>query len=598
MQYGFKTAIALSFMVSSLSTLLFFQNCAEVQYVEPNANNSNQSIGDEYAERFIQLKPETESVEPTTAFKVLLVVDDSASMKKINDKLQASLDSLLVPIQNYPVLLKIITTSKLATDQATVQKGWSHKTTSLNIKSIISDAWRTKFSLEPNDAFENGYDVFFTLNHIDLYSFQKNDPDYLVKVANIKNRILELSNSGTGTQKEQALCNTLLALYDEGPYRLFQPGDKAAIIIVTDEDDSSTWHASGSTSKRSSCYNRYTYGNVGNPDVVKKQSTSYNLQTWNIRFTYSYDFNNDGKIENKNSTSDNGGLGLVASEFYSDYASKNPTSVIECTEAQKTAAYNYAKHLSPEPLNSNIVIQKCEIKSSWTALYGFGPNGENRCYTPFTEKNINYQNMADYYKRALNRVLVKESCKAYVSQSFSNRYISDFYIHNATDPEVLNVGIDKKANLPLSLQKSLLNRALDLFGNNSFSINAIIHKDAECLTSSASVGNKYMQLGVGSAAETSVRTMSICANDYNQVLGSLGQYIASVLKQELSFPKIKDDEIIKSASLIRAGVYQKLIAEQDYKIIFNADGSGTIKMINNILNENDIVEIQIIRKLN
>jgi hypothetical protein len=583
--------IALSITGAVLLGALLFQNCAEVQFIGPGGLAKQIGLGQEGTERTLILRPTDRSVVPTVPMKVLLVIDDSASMAASQVKLQESMRSLLEPLKNYPVELKIISTSGLKQSSSIENHGWSYKVTGLGVRTPVSDAWKAKFNFQPDEVFSGGYDVYYHLNNSDRYEIAANDVDFESKLNALNQRILQISASSTGDDREQGLCNTLLALYDHGPHRFFHPGDKAAIVILSDEDDSSRWHTNDTYEVRRDCRNRYTYGKIGNPTLPQVVTADYGYHAWTIHFDVAFERENDGQY-NPTTGGDNGGIRLKPAEA-ALVAGLSPSQTIPCEPRHIQESLNYSKSLFPVSKNRNHRITKCEIRATSTNLYSFGVADENRCGDSFYQGGTRYSSFEDYLTRAKEQILVAGSCSRSVSRTISQRNFSDFYIDGATDPEILNLTRTfPVAQHKASIQRALVNRAISLFGEDGFFISSIVHKDNQCLTSPAqSVGHGYISLGQGTAVADSIRSYSICSEVYNDAMADLVKQIRVVANNELILPVLLEGERVVEVVIIRDGERIPLSSD-DFSLIEQAEDEQTIiRIVEERLQLGDSVEI-------
>ncbi len=578
-----SSSIALALTVIA-AAFIGFQNCAEVRYLRPDSGGIDKILGDEGNPRRLLLTPTFTSKGLVSPVKILLVIDNSKSMTLNNRKLKDSVHTLLEPLKNIPVQLKIITTDALSQDRAAMEsQGWSVAVSGLSPKVSASSYLKNKFGILPHEVFAQGYDVFYYLNRVDLYDFLAEDPDFDAKVETVKNRIMQISASGKGSDREQALCNTLLALYDQGPNRHFHPGDKAAIVILTDEDDGSRWHTMDTTEWRRDCRNRYTYGSIGDTSQPNVENINYQLKTWNIKFEVAYERLNDGVAENK-SAGDNGGIPVSPSRF-PELIDADQSVRLECGNNELDSALNYAKHLVGSSLTRNVQVKNCRIEPAWTALYEFGDSSEDRCGSPFAVKGSNggtnsYQNMADYYRVAKSAILAKGACARQVSQGMKRRGFSDFYIDGALDPAIL--GTDR---LPLarhvpSIQKAIMNRSRELFGENGFYVSSIIHKTNQCVQGpSQSIGRSFMSLP-DQTPELAGRvfTSSICDADYRSSLSDLSRMISREFGAEIALNQVLADEEVESVVVQRGEVEIPLVKDVDYRLE-GLEGSSALNLV-------------------
>ena len=202
--------------------------------------------------------------------------------------------------------------------------------------------------------------------------------------------------------------------------------------------------------------------------------------------------------------------------------------------------------------------------------------------------------MTEYYRKAKNDIVVRGSCKKQIQQSMAGRDFSSFYIHNSSDPEVTEKPFDKNLVHQPMIQKAIVNRALQLFGEDGFSFTSIVHKDNECIPSAnQSVGTAYMNAGANSPLAHAFQSVSICKEEYNTVLESLAQHIQTMLSTKLTLPKLDADERVAKANIIRNNSRIPLIAGTDYQLVMFEDGSSLMQFTQGLLKEGDVIEVQI-----
>lgn len=564
--------------------LFGYQNCAEVQFLSPE-EALNQST--DLKTRIITLRPSTLVNEPSVPAKILLVVDNSKSMQGTHAKLRASLRSLLLPLSTHPVSIKIITTSAVASVTDLEEQGWSVKSTTLGPKTAVTADWRTRFKMVEGDHFAKGYDVYYTLNAKNRYEIAAEDPQFEAKIEEVKNRILTISELTAGSDREQPLCNTLLALYDRGPHRFFNVGDKGAVIVISDEDDSSRWQTHDTGEIRRDCRNRYTYGSIGNPDVPKSKRADYGMGLWRVRYQAAFDKLNDG-IPEPATAGDNGGIKVLLSER-AMVAGKAEGDTIECSPAQAERALSEAKRYNPAPMNINLRLVSCKVQSSWSALYGFGGVTEDRCTKPFAINNVTYQNLSDYYERSRSTLMVPSTCKRTISTIAGYKDFSQFYIDGATDPNILGAGSVPNSEHGESIKRAVIVRASELFEKDAFIHSAIVHKDPTCVGANQSIAKRYLTFGADSMFKSTFHTISKCETSFDKALTDLSTQIKYAVENLIPLPGLEAGETVLSIERIR-GTERLALSESDYAV--NRLGlNSSIQFKIGVLEPNDTIEI-------
>lgn len=591
-----KSVSIIATIISVLIIFSVFQNCAEVQFSTPLDNSGEQSLGNEKTERLVELVPSPTEMLPQVPFKVLLVIDSSVSMAQNYQKLEDNIDAFLQPLNTRDVVIKLISTSDLRKTKNLDGEGWTVSTSNLNERLNVSTYFQNKFQMSSNDKFIYGYDVYHHLNDKNIFRFSAGAPNLMSEIAKLKNAVLNMSSSEQGDDIEQGLCNSLLALYDEGPNRFFHEKDKAAVIIISDEDDSSVWHRDP-FEIRKNCSNRYTYGMFGDPLGAKSKSVNYELRHWAIRFTVDREVLNDGVWEAKQAGRDNGGI-PIASTSLQRVQGLVAGDTLSCNAGDLEKVMSYAKHLYPSSKNRNHVIKDCRIESTWTALWNFGPEGKDYCTQSFEDKGETYTDIYDFFNRGVGKVLVPNTCKRRVVERVDGTKFSDFYIYNSNDSNILNAKLQNQSEQRAAIKTSIVNRANELFGEDNYLFSMIVNKDETCTANNQQVGVNYLNLKNFLNNDDAFVSYSIC-DPLNNVFADLGKKVGTIASNKVDFNLINGDESIARVYLIRTGNLIELQEGKDYQLVEETINNQIKKYLvftDNLLEVTDLINVVLVKQ--
>ena len=511
-------------LISAVMVTTTFQNCAKVSYQlnQKNNANNNQSVVTKTA----QINP---SFNPENAdMKVLFVVDDSFTMSQSQQRLSAALDSLLDPLEGRNVDFKIVSTSGLPNnliDYEVTANTVSSDTTEYTVKNSVNNRHGLLKSLSAFNASQ-----FASLK------------------SQIKNTILAVGTNGSDI--EEGFCAAARQLYDSTDTRFFQPGDKAAIIFLSDENDTSAFN---------NCLAKYKIKTQSTQSVVytyNQQKARLNLEykvdrdglefwypaTWEIPLSTPNNFSNNGTCS---STDMNSAVQKMTDLGYQIRNSGNCTYVL-------SAANYYGSDLGDDGTNAT----------------------KNLCTSTVTFKGSTFTNLYAFIS-ASNYSAQSGSCQ---KQTYSASTISP-----ASDWTSI-VASDAAATNSQDLMTGLVNKSNELFGTG-YIMASIVHKSGEScsLQSGQSYGVKYQQLS--DRLGTRGVTESLCANSFTSVLSQVSQFIKTESAKSYTVPNMSSDESIFSVVVRRNGQDIKLTTSQ-----FEAVGS-TITLTQFILQQGDLIEV-------
>lgn len=569
--------IVLAFLIPVLTTS--FMNCSQpggiaINTTPPADNNDGAGqpnpgtgTGDDptipdipnLGQRFASIEISGDVTTLDKKVKLLLVVDTSKSMRNVIEKLTQSILPLLDLLSDHNVEVKVITTTevnRLRDGEALESQGWSFKAWGL-VSKPSGEMARLLGATSDEEYGIYSYAESHFLNDRNRFSFQANDANRATKIESLKATILSLLNQGGGSNREQGLCNLLLALHDRGPHQFFEKNDTAGVLVISDENDQSFWNNFDTSENRVACRNMYIHGALVNPKSTEEIKSDYlNFSTYTARYSVTYDYNNDGVIE-KRSRGDNGGNPL--SIKYADYVKDFPVGgSLACpVEFFNQVVMPYQQAINP-PGASNIVVSNCRITVSGGPMYDFAPDEENVCEGSFTKKGKVYNSFSEYVAVELRAILVPGSCTHGPYVKKPKRVFNLFYIQGSEDPETLRELLPKAAQLP-SIKKAILNQADRLFGAENFFMTNIVHKDSQCIADpkEQSVGADYMNLFAGTPFSQRSASASICSQSFDVTLQDLAGQISATFNRTY-FVTMSGVEIIKSVTLVSGSESRKL----------------------------------------
>lgn len=172
-------------------------------------------------------------------FKLLLIIDDSYTISQSQAKLAQNIDSLIQPLAGKDVQVKIISTSEVSsTDES--------KTSLAYFKADGTSKKVSYFSPNNPEYKDSQYVRSEYINYLVeptgmTYNLGAQESDISIKnkIDAIKKYIVSLGVKGR--DNEQVLCPLAMHLFNRTKNSFFQQGDTTAVVVVSDENDSSTF---------------------------------------------------------------------------------------------------------------------------------------------------------------------------------------------------------------------------------------------------------------------------------------------------------------------------------------------------------------------
>ncbi len=532
--------IASLFLISPV-----FQNCAKVNYqttepVPAGATTSTAAI----PTRKLTVDPTFNQTK--SDMKVLLVVDDSYSMSQSQIQLANAIDSLLNPLQGHNVEFKIVSTSGVPSnevDYSITNKYFSDQ----NIE--IPEAQVTQmgtYTVERN--IKNA--VLSRHGLLKLYR-ESTSSQFEVLKTQIKDAIRAVGVSGSET--EEGLCATVRQIYDETSSRFFKPGDKAAVVILTDENDSSAFNR---------CSRRYRQRISAKPVVY------YNYGQQRAKISLEYQLNRDGVTTWQAVV---WGVGL-----------QGPHTInVGDTCTSEDQANSLSRLTSQGYIIRNVT--GCVYEVVQASYYGadLGDDGstadKNLCHST---TYFNNQVFANFYAmvNALGLSAAAGSCG---KQIIPGNTISD-----QTEFDSI-VKSDSVATSTQDLKLAILNQSNTLFGTNGYIFAHLIRLSGEScpLVSGQSYGVKYQELSELLGANKSV-VQSLCNTNFSSALAQVSQFIVTEASNSFVLP-LQEGEFVLSVTVIRNGTRTSLTTS-NYEAV-----KGAVTLMNYPLIKGDTLEFEL-----
>ncbi len=543
--------------VSSLaiigSILLSFQNCSEVRFSIPNgeaisssiASLPNASIGSVNVALQEKTLTANEVVTPAP-FKLLIIVDDSATMAQSKARLVANLDSLLTPLAGKDVEIRTITTSEL---------GNGYETTAEFFKADGTSVVRSGPSFSTAAEYKDPLYVSAIVTGIvgnggssGRMSVSLNSKDSLAEVSakinDIKIWISQIQMKGNSTEK--VLCPILREL----PYyssSFFKGNDRAAVVVITDEDDGSM--ATNCNPKQQEKYS--------NP-VLSGSLDAYNYNVQGVRVKFSYRLNSEAIYSDGLLISPASSVIKIAGStiLSSSVVSPADISLGTCKGKAETFLRTLGtKEVFRQPQNvdfSEASVANCEIVSIGTTLLvtqGSDGFGQDLCDAT---KQFNY---GSYGVNSISQVAELRPSDQPLNSvvpnvmslwSFNGSFAGSCIKTNSPGSIVRN-NLGRDTNFVFSaLGASSTSSQFDdyaltefqkTFGDNYFMTFIVNKGDASCpLKTGQSVGQRYERLADKDPLH--FRTYPICATSYELALKPVSDFVVknTATRYKLNLP--------------------------------------------------------------
>ena len=503
-----------------------FQNCARTNYAENTNSAQAAAFG---TSRKIVIDPSFNQQKAN--LKVLFVVDDSYTMSQSQAQLANAIDSLLNPLQGHNVDFKIVSTSGIPGNEVDF---------SIASRPVAAD------------LVEKTVSVNASARHAALKLFRTSTASQFSQIrTDIKSAILNVGVSGSDT--EEGLCATARQLFDTSDTSFFKPGDKTAIVILTDENDSSLF---------ATCVSRYVQRVSTQPVVY------YTYHQQRARLTLEYQLVRDGVTSWVPVV---WGAGLNGA--------RTITLGATCSAADQLYAVN--KITSQGYVIRN--VSACVYESVPATYYGadLGDDGsmatKNLCSMPVLYNNVSYPNLYTM----VNSVGLSAESGSCVKQILPGNTISAAIESDSVYKS------DAAAASSMNINLAIKNKASQLFGSSGFTVASLIRRPGEscALSAGQSFGTSYEALNVVLGPANSI-SQSLCNSDFS---GTLSQVSANMVTEANSsyVLALQENEVIQSVTLVRGGV-KTLLGPSDFEV-----AGSTLTLSGLVLQAGDTLEISI-----
>lgn len=494
-----------------------------------------------------------------TELKIVMIVDNSSSMKAAQEYLNTGLKSLFAKLKSLNIKSKI----------------YIYTTTQLGDESMFPVAdrntyyrWEDKYGVikegteEPYKAAILDYE--YTSRPLLLppaggkeLTLTEDMPstDYENVISEL-DKILT-SNEGistNGSSDEQGLCTVAKTLFDNGPNAIFNPGDKTLFLIVSDENDISETSCFAQTTESRDCDDKYggmysLYGCHYQPGSQRAETCDH--VEYKIYEDNSTHFTANRQIHYQCTKSVIKDGVEVIDDDYKDrtgrkYVGRCADEPYRCIEADITQIKDVENDCNGE----NDAITSCRV-SCWEynrkPLVYLDTNKDTMAYdltkTSFTDSSgAKHANLFEYMEK-------KYPGRTFLRNTYSN-YGEKWKPYCKTQPEKTVsyqelYGLDPNET---SLKETIKVKADELFGTDGYSMSLIINDSdlnaaAGCsLQGEQSYGTEYKS--IADSLEIKGAVSSICSKDYSNALENVSQFAQKVANEAKKTIVMEEGEML------------------------------------------------------
>lgn len=525
----------------------------------------------------LQVGNKTISITDTSTyspFKLLLIIDNSYTMSQSQAKLAQNIDSLLQPLAGKDVEIKIISTSEVAeaSRERTTAVGYYYRAdgTSKTVSSISAGSaeyndsqYVSATAVTANSTYTEARGATYTLSSNDSSLAIKNKTD------SIKTYITRLGVNGN--DNEQVLCPLAMHLFKRTRNSFFQQGDKAAVVVLTDEDDSS---------KFDNCtYQRGTkYGALETRSAVNYDRYYIPVNGVKVYFSYAQTspaVYRDGVLVSAEATTTKTD-GVIALDR--DVVRHSDVDSGSCVS--KAQSHLRARGKIQNIDLTNTTVSRCEkITESDEYLLegqsvtdlcdGVSKNSEGKTLLQAAQAKMTYYTPGfmptQLSSFAKGEVISLTGCRkeaVNVRESLNRREtLFSIPIVDSKNDNEFDLAIKNEMNA--------------LFGEKYFMSFIANNSDNTCaLKTGQSIGKRYENFKAINSSH--VQTLPICSDSYSSAMDQVAQFAVSVVttKYALSLPA---NAQITKVKLISSGV--TTILDSSKYIIKGAGASAQIEMM-------------------
>jgi len=530
------------FIVSGFLVSPVFQNCAKVNYqtLDPVTKPTTENV-----------KTRKVTVDPTynqikSDMKVLFVVDDSFTMSQSQAHLANAVDSLLNPLQGHNVEFKIVSTSGVPSNE---------------VDYTISNKYYSDQNIELSEAQLAGLSGYFVDKNVKVSTVNRHGLLKLYResttsqFANLKAQIKAAIQAVgvNGSDIEEGLCATSRQIFDETASRFFKPGDKAAIVILTDENDTSAF---------AKCSTRYRQRVSAKPVVY------YNYGQQRAKVTLEYQVVKDGVNSWQPVV---WGIGLSGARTINVGEKCSPTDQADAVNKITSQGFVVRN------------VSNCVYEVVLASYYGsdLGDDGQtsdkNLCASTTYYNGRSYANIYAMVN-AIGLSAAPGSCG---KQIIPSNQLSEPIEYDSV------IKSDVAAYSAQDFKLAILNKANSIFGTSGYIVASLIRQSSEtcALSNGQSYGVKYQELSTLLGPEKSA-VQSLCNADFSSTLSRVSNFIVNEVSNSYVLP-LQDGESVLSVTVIRGTQRMKLTTSQ-YEAV-----KGAVTLLNFTLLQGDVLEFEL-----
>lgn len=484
-----------------------FQNCAKVSYKTQNGVTVTETGngGDKIAE----INPEF-FTDPAD-LKILLIVDDSYTMSQSQKSLHDAMDSLLNPIKGRTSEIRIVSTTGVLNNQ--VDYTYS--------ESAIS---------YPAGTVQRTYRPRSGERHIPFQILKSYTNDQFNEMKEmIKAEVLKVGVQGSDT--EEPICASLQHLYDDSGSSFFKSGDKVAVIILSDENDSSVFET---------CSKMIEFIQNSQDGVM------YSYLQERALATVEYEVMNDNVPTNVISQ-----IGLPLAHVHT--AESNTT----CSAGDLTAVNT---RLTAQGYKV-IRITDCKYTLQESHFYGsdFGDDGSN------PDKNLCAQSFVYNYQTYNNLYFYFQSSGLPARAGSCARKLLDSGSYVVTGNQTPVIPVTTTPGQNKDLLGGLQERAENLFGSGYMIASLVRRPNDPCsLKAGQSIGTLFetltQKLGDNGIIE------SLCASSFSNILSKAANFVVNQSKKSYQLKVLETGEYIKGIN-IKRGTTTFTLSSHQYEVV-------------------------------
>ncbi len=541
---GLALALALGLSV--------FQNCA--QPVSFNGGDALNSQSGETVEPVVPAEPipekgeyqfnvQTGQKEHLPLVKLIMIVDNSNSMKRYQDLLATGVKGMLAKLksQKLNVDFHMYTTSATPGSANTSAEALAIEyvdaagavvtAAQVNGKPHVR---KNKFRLAKSLALENNAPLGFRSNMTDAeMTAISNKLEAKIKAVGVN-----------GADQESGLCTMLRVLKDKEANKIVAPGDRVAVVVLSDEDDSIKMEncygaaddvykiaaAEAKCSATNDCKAPFTYRATYSASTVLRVTLVHDNPACVM----------DGGLTEACKQNRSVNIDCAKSPALCPATAVSSASVV-CSSAQQQAA---ATSLNIPVAQTNTC--KFVHAESVTTLTLANQTEKGLCGKAFMNGGVNYANVAEYMKKKAPSVQAsqwRDPCAEYGLVDGLKK----------TETIIKDSLVDTGSSA-IEQTKAL---AISTLGMNSFRLSFVINDVKANMTEMCPAGTEknkgLLYRGLGDLLPQQAFVSSICAKNYDVAMGDLGKFIESFALRSYTLNLVKPAQI-ESVSIDRAGV--------------------------------------------